>query len=40
MLEEGAFRTRTADFFYMFLIGGFLMCVRILVVHLEGFLVT
>ncbi|KAI2804810.1 hypothetical protein BLOT_003798 [Blomia tropicalis] len=25
MLEEGSFRTRTADFFYMFLIGGLLM---------------
>lgn len=28
MLEEGAFRTRTADFFYMFLFGAVLMSVR------------
>lgn len=27
MLEEGSFRSRTADFFYMFLIGGILMIV-------------
>jgi Derlin-2/3 len=27
MLEEGSFRGRTADFFYMFLFGGFLMII-------------
>lgn len=31
MLEEGPFRGRSGDFFYMFLIGGFLMCVSVLV---------
>jgi len=32
MLEEGSFRGRTADFFFMFLFGGFLMTVSFLCV--------
>jgi len=34
MLEEGAFRGRTADFFYMFLFGGVLMIIIALFVNL------
>ncbi|KAK2171143.1 hypothetical protein NP493_1099g00017 [Ridgeia piscesae] len=34
MLEEGSFRGRTADFFFMFLFGGFLMTVVALFVNL------
>lgn len=34
MLEEGSFRSRTADFFYMFLIGGILMIIIAFFVNL------
>lgn len=35
MLEEGSFRGRTADFFYMFLLGGSLIIVSFLCLVLE-----
>lgn len=35
MLEEGSFRSRPADFFYMFLFGATLMVVRISESHVD-----
>uniref|UniRef100_A0A670JQ82 Derlin n=1 Tax=Podarcis muralis TaxID=64176 RepID=A0A670JQ82_PODMU len=36
MLEEGSFRGRTADFVFMFLFGGLLMTVLLLVIYISS----